>query len=87
MFAKSSRSEFFEAFRDRWPQLRKQLLDGTYEPEPVRRHAIDKPDGGQRLLGIPNVQERLIQQAIVLVLTPIVDPHFSESSFGFRPAR
>jgi len=79
--------EFFEAFRDRWPQVRQQLLDGSYEPEPVRRHAIDKPGGGQRLLGIPNVQERLIQQAIVLILTPIFDPHFSESSFGFRPKR
>jgi RNA-directed DNA polymerase len=53
----------------------------------VRRKTIDKPDGGQRLLGIPNVIERLIQQAIVQVLTPIFDPHFSESSFGFRPQR
>lgn len=79
--------EFFEAFRHRWPEIRQQLLDGTYEPSPVRRKAIDKPDGGQRLLGIPNVQERLIQQAIVLILTPIFDPHFSESSFGFRPKR
>jgi len=80
-------NEFFEAFRHRWPEIRQQLLDGTYEPSPVRRKAIDKPDGGQRLLGIPNVQERLIQQAIVLILTPIFDPHFSESSFGFRPNR
>ncbi|MCG8649200.1 MAG: group II intron reverse transcriptase/maturase [Pirellulales bacterium] len=79
--------EFLEAFRDRWPEIRQQLLDGTYEPSPVRRKTIDKPDGGQRLLGIPNVQERLIQAAIVLILTPIFDPHFSESSFGFRPKR
>jgi RNA-directed DNA polymerase len=79
--------EFFETFRHRWPEVRQQLLDGTYEPSPVRRKTIDKEDGGQRLLGIPNVQERLIQQAIVLILTPIFDPHFSESSFGFRPKR
>lgn len=74
-------------FRPRWPQIRQQLLDGTYRPGPVRRKTIDKPDGGQRLLGIPNVLDRLIQQAIVQVLTPIFDPHFSESSFGFRPNR
>jgi len=79
--------EFFETFRQRWPEVRQQLLDGTYEPSPVRRKTIDKEDGGQRLLGIPNVQERLIQQAIVIILTPILDPHFSESSFGFRPKR
>ena len=80
-------TKFPEWFRSRWPQTRQQLLDGTYRPGPVRRKAIDKPDGGQRLLGIPNVIERLIQQAIVQVLTPIFDPHFSESSFGFRPKR
>ena len=79
--------EFFENFRSRWPSIRDQLLDGTYEPSPVRRKTIAKPDGGQRLLGIPNVQERLIQAAIVLILTPIFDPDFSESSFGFRPNR
>jgi len=79
--------EFFETFRTGWPEIRQQLLDGTYEPSPVRRKSIDKQDGGQRLLGIPNVQERLIQAAIVLILTPIFDPHFSESSFGFRPKR
>ena len=80
-------AEFPAWFQPRWPTIRQQLLDGTYQPEPVRRKAIDKPDGGQRLLGIPNVLERLIQQAIVQVLTPIFDPHFSESSFGFRPKR
>ena len=56
-------------------------------PQPVRRKAILKPDGGERLLGIPNITERLIQQAILQVLTPIFDPDFSESSFGFRPKR
>ena len=80
-------AKFPDWFRPRWPRIRQQLLDGTYRPGPVRRKTIDKPDGGQRLLGIPNVIERLIQQAIVQVLTPIFDPHFSESSFGFRPKR
>jgi len=80
-------AKFPDWLRPRWPEIRQQLLDGTYRPEPVRRKTIDKPDGGQRLLGIPNVIERLIQQAIVQVLTPIFDPHFSESSFGFRPQR
>jgi len=79
--------QFPEYFRPLWPQLRQQLLDGTYWPEAVRRKVISKPDGGERLLGIPNVQERLIQQAILQVLTPIFDPDFSESSFGFRPKR
>ncbi|MCA9108164.1 MAG: group II intron reverse transcriptase/maturase, partial [Planctomycetales bacterium] len=63
------------------------LLDGTYQPEPARRKSIPKPDGSERNLGIPNVQERLLQQAILQVLTPIFDPDFSESSFGFRPKR
>jgi len=80
-------TEFPRWFRTRWPQIRQQLLDGTYRPGPVRRKTIAKPDGGQRMLGIPNVLDRLIQQAIVQVLTPIFDPHFSESSFGFRPQR
>ena len=80
-------AEFPEWLRPRWSEIRQQLLDGTYRPEPVRRKTIDKPDGGQRLLGIPNVIDRLIQQAIVQILTPIFDPHFSESSFGFRPKR
>ncbi len=80
-------AKFPEWLRPRWETIRQQLLDGTYRPQPVRRKAIDKPDGGQRLLGIPNIVERLIQQAIVQVLTPIFDPSFSESSFGFRPKR
>lgn len=74
-------------FRSRWPQLRDQLLDGSYRPDAVRRKTIAKPDGGERHLGIPNVVDRLIQQAIVQVLTPVFDPHFSESSHGFRPKR
>ena len=80
-------AEFLDWLRPRWPEVRQQLLDGTYRPDPVRRKTIDKPDGGQRLLGIPNIIDRLIQQAIVQVLTPLFDPHFSESSYGFRPQR
>ena len=79
--------EFPEWFRPRWPQIRQQLLEGTYRPAAARRKAIPKPDGSQRLLDIPNVLDRLIQQAILNVLTPIFDPDFSESSFGFRPKR
>lgn len=70
-----------------WETIRGQLLDGTYRPQAVRRVCIDKPDGGTRELGIPNLLERLIQTAIVLVLTPIFDPDFSDSSFGYRPYR
>ncbi|GAA4469525.1 group II intron reverse transcriptase/maturase [Novipirellula rosea] len=79
--------DFPEWFAPRWQNIRRQLLDGTYRPEPVRRVAILKPDGGTRELGIPNLLERVIQTAIVLVLTPIFDPGFSESSFGYRPYR
>jgi len=73
--------------RPRWAVLRQQLLEGTYQPAPVRRKTIDKPGGGQRELGIPNVLDRLIQQAIQQVLTPVFDPSFSDSSHGFRPKR
>jgi len=73
--------------RPRWAELRQQLLDGTYQPAPVRRKTIDKPGGGQRELGIPNVLDRLIQQAIQQILTPVFDPSFSASSHGFRPHR
>lgn len=74
-------------FREQWQTIRQQLLDGTYQPSPARRHAISKPDGSDRFLGIPNVLDRLIQQAVLQILTPIFDPTFSESSFGFRPKR
>ncbi len=78
----------FEAWaRENWPAVRQQLLDGTYRPAPVRRKTIPKDGGGERLLGIPNVVDRLIQQATCQVLTPILDPGFSESSFAFRPRR
>lgn len=84
---RSTVDEFPEWFRPRWPRVRQQLLEGTYRPAAARRKAIPEPDSSERLLGIPNVAERLIQQAILQVLTPIFDPDFSESSFGFRPKR
>ena len=73
--------------RTNWSTLRESLLDGTYQPLPLRRKAIEKRSGGERLLGIPAVTDRLIQQAAAQVLTPIFDPGFSPWSFGFRPAR
>src|SRR3954465_6071989 len=72
---------------ENWSSIREAILKGTYEPMPVRRVEIPKTDGGVRLLGIPTVTDRLIQQAIAQILSKIYDPMFSEHSYGFRPNR
>ena len=70
-----------------WNTVKSKLLEGKYNPSPVRRVEIPKPDGGIRLLGIPTVQDRMIQQAIAQILNEIYEPIFSKSSYGFRPGR
>jgi len=73
--------------RNNHAALKSSLLDGTYQPQPVRGAQFRKPEGGQRQLGIPVAVDRLVQQAILQVLNPILDPTFSNSSYGFRPGR
>ena len=68
-------------------RLRQSILEGTYSPQPVRRVEIPKPDGGMRKIGIPTVVDRVIEQAITQVLSPIYEEEFSENSYGFRPRR
>lgn len=79
--------ELADWLRNNQVALTASLLDGTYQPQPVRGVRIPKPGGGQRQLGIPVVVDRLVQQAILQVLEPIIDPTFSNSSYGFRPGR
>jgi RNA-directed DNA polymerase len=80
-------NELKDYLRVQWPEIRQQLLDGLYKPQPVKQVMIPKPAGGVRMLGIPTVLDRFIQQALLQVLTPIYEPTFSQNSYGFRPGR
>ena len=77
--------EIDQYLRENWVDIRDKIRKRKYKPKPVRRVEIPKPNGGVRNLGIPTVVDRVIEQAIAQVLTPIAEPHFSEYSYGFRP--
>jgi group II intron reverse transcriptase/maturase len=79
--------ELPDYLRTHWPRIRQELLEGTYQPHPVKRVAMPRPDGGVRLLGIPTVVDRLVQQALLQILDPLYDPTFSPSSYGFRSGK
>ena len=79
--------ETAQLLREYWDEIKERLLNGTYMPHPVLRVEIPKPDGGVRKLGVPRVLDRLIQQAVCQVLSPLFEPDFSNSSYGFRPGR
>lgn len=79
--------EIDEYLKENWDDIKERIRKRKYKPQPVLRVEIPKPNGGVRKLGIPTVMDRIIEQAIVQVITPIVEPHFSEYSYGFRPGR
>ena len=80
-------AEFKDHLKQHWPTIKAKLLAGEFMPQPVRRVDIPKPQGGVRTLGIPTLTDRLIQQALHQVLSPIFEAEFSTSSYGFRPGR
>jgi|PlaIllAssembly_1097288.scaffolds.fasta_scaffold39917_1 group II intron reverse transcriptase/maturase len=80
-------AEFKDHLKQHWPTIKAKVLAGEYMPQPVRRVDIPKPQGGTRTLGIPTLTDRMIQQALHQVLSPIFEADFSESSYGFRPGR
>lgn len=84
---KMSVHDLADWLREHSEALKTSLRDGSYQPQPARGVQIPKPDGGQRPLGIPTAIDRLVQQMILQVLDPLLDPTFSDSSYGFRPGR